>query len=98
MAGSLAGYGSGEGPQYLACLQVTGYEIVAGRGAPIPTPRHITTLETGFQKTHIYPYTKGGPGRHSSKAPSPKEPQALGCPDQGNQPGKYGTKVGGGGV
>lgn len=60
----------------------------------MPTPRHITTLETGFQKTYIYLYTRGGPGSHSSKAPSPKEPQALGCPDQGNQPGKCGTKGG----
>lgn len=68
------------------------YWIVGGRGAPIPTPGYMTTPETGFLKTCLPVHSRGGPGHHSSKALLPSKPQALGCPDQGTQPGKCGTK------
>lgn len=92
MPRSPASCGSGERPQDLACPQVNRLQDCGMDRSPNSHPQTHNHTRDRFQKTHIYPYTQGGPSGHSSKAPLPKEPQVLGCPDQGNQPGKCGTK------
>lgn len=89
----------GRGPGTQPALEST-VLWVCGRGrSPSAQPQTCDHTQDRLPENRRLPvHSRGGPGSHSSKTPSPNEPQALGCPDQDNRPGKCGTKGGWGGV
>lgn len=83
----------GEGPEDSACPQVNRLWNCGRERSPDPHPQtQDHTSDRLPENTRLPVHSRGCPGSHSSKAPLPNEPQAPGCPDQGNQPGQCGTK------
>lgn len=90
--------GLGRGPRTQPALKSTGYGIVAGREAPIPTPRHRTTLQTGFQKIHVYPYTPEAALAVTVQRPlCPTNPKLRAALTRATSLGSVAPKAGGGG-